>query len=119
MEAVWINFGLETEVEKNAGKGHAQDLSLGPASPLKEKNLRQDEKAERLKYFHRDTARKEISAACNECHSEKGILDFQKLGFDNNKTKILNCVITKNGIYLFYCTINYLYIIYIIITIEV
>jgi hypothetical protein len=71
---------------------HTPDIQLATQFLLKEKNLSQNEKAERLKYFHRDTARKEISVACNECHSENGILDFHKLGFDANKTKILESI---------------------------
>ena len=51
----------------------------------KEKDLGPKEKKEQLDYFHRDIAKKEISVACNECHSPKGILDFTKLGFSKNK----------------------------------
>jgi hypothetical protein len=51
-----------------------------------EKTLDPDETAERLQYFHRDINRKEISVACDECHSTHSILDFAKLGFDE-KTK--------------------------------
>ena len=44
MEEFWIKFGRKMEfgkkVEKCAEQCHAQDLSLGPASPLKEENLR-------------------------------------------------------------------------------
>lgn len=31
----------------------------------------------------------EISAACDECHSQNGILDFQKLGFSERKANDL------------------------------
>lgn len=51
----------------------------------KEKNLSREEKEKELNFFHRDIAKKEISVACNECHSPDGILDFEKLGFDENK----------------------------------
>ena len=51
-----------------------------------EKNLGPDESKKRLVFFHRDINRKEISLACDECHSAHSILDFDKLGFDD-KTK--------------------------------
>ena len=71
---------------------HTADIQLATEFLSKEKNLSIDEKAERLKYFHRDTAREEISVACNECHSENGILDLNKLGFDDNKINILESI---------------------------
>jgi hypothetical protein len=49
-------------------------------------------KADREKdmiFFHRHIAKKEISVACNECHSPKGIMDFRKLGFSESKAKDL------------------------------
>jgi hypothetical protein len=47
------------------------------------------EKERRLKFFHRDINRKEISVACDECHSSHSILDFNKLGFDQKTTNNL------------------------------
>lgn len=35
--------------------------------------------------FHKDVAKKEVSVACNGCHAAKGIMDFEKLGFDEKK----------------------------------
>ena len=55
----------------------------------KEKEMGKEERKNELDFFHRDIAKKEISVACNECHSPKGILDFRKLGFSENKTKDL------------------------------
>lgn len=55
----------------------------------KEKNMGGSEREKELKFFHRDIGKKEISVACDECHSEKGILDFRKLGFNENKAKDL------------------------------
>lgn len=51
--------------------------------------LEPDRKDREMKMFHADIERKEISVACNECHSEDAILDFRKLGFDEKKTKDL------------------------------
>lgn len=55
----------------------------------KEKNLKPDEKEKEMEYFHKDIQKKEISVACNECHSSKSILDYKKLGFSEKKTKDL------------------------------
>ena len=55
----------------------------------KMKNMGGSEKEKELKFFHRNIAKKEISVACDECHSETGILDFRKLGFNEKKTKDL------------------------------
>lgn len=46
-------------------------------------------KEQRLEYFHEGINKKEISVACNECHSSNSILDFKQLGFDDKKTKAL------------------------------
>jgi hypothetical protein len=56
---------------------------------LKEKFLTAAQKAEGLNYFHRNTAKKQISVACDECHSSHSILDFQQLGFDDKTTNHL------------------------------
>lgn len=55
----------------------------------KEKKLSKADSEKELNFFHRDIAKKEISVACDECHSPKGILDFRKLGFSENKAKDL------------------------------
>jgi hypothetical protein len=56
---------------------------------LREQNLTQNEREKKLRYFHKDIARKEISTACDECHSTKSILNFGKLGFDEKETNKL------------------------------
>jgi hypothetical protein len=38
-----------------------------------------------MDYFHRHIAKKQISVACDECHSAHSILDFKQLGFDEIK----------------------------------
>ncbi len=45
-------------------------------------NLSKEAVDKHLDFFHRDINRKEISVACNECHSANSILDFKTLGFD-------------------------------------
>ena len=65
------------------------DIDKANRFVVKEKGLKPEEKEERLTYFHQDIERKEISAACNECHSANSILDFSKLGFSEKKTKDL------------------------------
>ena len=59
----------------------------------KEKTLSADQKAKRLDYFHRNIAKKEISVACDECHSSHSILDFKRLGFNDIQT---NHIMTLN-----------------------
>jgi len=54
-----------------------------------ENNLTADQKAKSLDYFHRNIAKKEISVACDECHSAHSILDFKQLGFNELKTNHL------------------------------
>lgn len=54
------------------------------------------DKAKELEYFHRDIERKGINAACNECHSANGILDFRKLGFNDKRTKDLEYMNIKS-----------------------
>ena len=53
------------------------------------KNLNPVEKNKALAYFHQDVEKKEISVACDECHSSHSILNFSKLGFDQKKTSHL------------------------------
>ncbi len=56
-----------------------------------EKQLRPSEKDTRLRYFHRDINRKEISVACDECHSYHSILEFNRLGFNEiTKNNLIN-----------------------------
>ncbi|MBI4850028.1 MAG: hypothetical protein HY808_15880 [Nitrospirae bacterium] len=62
----------------------------------KEKNLSAGDREKELKFFHRDIARKEISVACNDCHSPDGIMDFNKIGFNEKKTKDLQYLNIKS-----------------------
>ncbi|MEN8262188.1 MAG: hypothetical protein ABFR82_01860 [Nitrospirota bacterium] len=62
----------------------------------REKSLSNAEKEKELEYFHREIARKEISSACDECHSPNGMLDFRKLGFDEKKSKDLEYMNIKS-----------------------
>jgi hypothetical protein len=65
------------------------DTKKASAYLLTEKYMTLDEKKKHLSYFHQDINKKEISVACNECHSKKSILDFKQLGFSEKKTKDL------------------------------
>ncbi|HDK17151.1 MAG TPA: hypothetical protein ENG75_04335 [Nitrospirae bacterium] len=53
------------------------------------------EKDKELEYFHKDIAKKEISIACSECHSLDGIMDYEKLGFDEKKARQLKTINIK------------------------
>jgi hypothetical protein len=55
----------------------------------KEKTLKLHEREDELEHFHRDVAKKDVSVACEECHSAESILDFRRLGFDEKKAKDL------------------------------
>jgi hypothetical protein len=73
----------------------AEDPRKASEFLLKEKFLTADQKAERLNYFHRNTAKKEISVACDECHSTHSILDFKQLGFSEKVTSNLKSLNIK------------------------
>jgi len=75
---------------------NTKDAEKAREYKAKEKKLSPEAKEAELKYFHKDIARKEISVACNECHSLNGILDFGKLGFDEKRTKDLEYMNIKN-----------------------
>jgi|GEM_PF-379175 len=89
---------------KNDGE---RQLTFNPADTrkakeflLKEKNLTNDQRTDALNYFHRDIAKKEISVACDECHSFHSILDFKQLGFSektatNLKSLNIKGLVTK------------------------
>ena len=66
--------------------GDFKDISKAKEYLSKEKNLSADQKAQAFDYFHRQIAKKEISVACDECHSSHSILNFRHLGFDPKKT---------------------------------
>lgn len=68
---------------------NTRDISKAKKYMLEEKNSGEGVDAKQLKYFHRDINKKEISVACNECHSSNSILDFKRLGFDEKKEKNL------------------------------
>ena len=68
---------------------NTQDNSKAEEFLIKEKKFSQDKRKKELDFFHRDIAKKEISVACNECHSPEGIMDFTKLGFSKSKSKDL------------------------------
>ncbi len=63
------------------------DVAKAKAYIETEKSLTPVEKTRKLDLFHKDIAKKKISVACNECHSEDSILDYKKLGFDEKKAK--------------------------------
>jgi hypothetical protein len=72
---------------KNDGKRQLtfkhEDVRKAKEYLRKEKSLTDDQKAKALDYFHRNIAKKEISVACDECHSFHSVLDFKQLGFSD------------------------------------
>ena len=84
--------------EKNGKRILMNTQDVGKAIKFKEseKSLNPEKKEKELEYFHKDIIKKEISTACQECHSPNGILDFQKLGFDEARAKDLQYLNIKN-----------------------
>lgn len=80
-----------------AGKhvDHAEDLEKARNFLKGQNKTDRNGMKQELKYFHRNINRKKISVACNECHSENGILDFNSLGFDEKKAKDLTYINIK------------------------
>jgi hypothetical protein len=75
---------------------NTSDIEAAKEFLKNEENLKSEERQKKLNYFHRDIAKKEISVACNECHSPTGILDFRKLGFDEKKAQDLEYLNIKS-----------------------
>lgn len=80
------------------------DTEAAKAFEAQKTTLSPEKAAGRVEFFHRDVNRKEISVACDECHSHEGILDFEKLGFSeteiNNLTHLnLKGLVTKYKIF--------------------
>ncbi len=58
-----------------------------------EAGMKPEEREKELIVFHKDIGKTDLSVACNDCHSAKGVLDFYKLGFSakrSNDLKFLN-----------------------------
>jgi hypothetical protein len=72
-----------------------QDTHKARRFKLLEDSLTAEQKAEQIEYFHRNTAKKQISVACDECHSSHSILDFRQLGFDDITTSHLTSLNIK------------------------
>jgi hypothetical protein len=68
---------------------NTEDNQKAAAFLKKEKKLSKAERETELNFFHRHIAKKEISVACDECHSPTGIIDFEKLGFSASKANDL------------------------------
>jgi len=80
--AVMIN-GSKKEILTHSGDiGRARKF-------LSNTGISNKDKKNELEYFHRDIEKKEVSMACEECHSSESILDFSMLGFDGKKKKNL------------------------------
>jgi hypothetical protein len=86
--AIFIKNNGEKQLTFNSG-----DTRQANEYHHDEKNLTADQKAKNLAYFHRHIAKKEISVACDECHSAHSILDFKQLGFTEIQT---NHLVTLN-----------------------
>lgn len=72
-----------------------QDLEKAKIFLSVEKQLSKSDRKQKLDEFHKNTGRKEISMACNECHSGKSILDYHQLGFNKEKAGYLKNINIK------------------------
>ncbi len=54
-----------------------------------EKRLNPVSKKRKIEYFHRDIAKKNISMACEECHSSESSIDYKSLGISESKASML------------------------------
>ena len=79
--------------DKSSGRSNASnrrtDLSAAKKFLRQEKKMSPQKRTSRLEYFHRNIERKEISVACEKCHSTDPILDYPALGFNDRKTRQL------------------------------
>lgn len=85
-------------VEKNRKRLllNTEDNEKAKSYLAREKDLGREKKEKELQYFHRDIARKEISVACNGCHSPDGMLDYNDLGFNKKRTTDLEYMNIKS-----------------------
>jgi hypothetical protein len=80
---------FKTEEGKQQLFINTQDNDRARAFLEKEDKLSVEQRKKELDFFHRDIAKKEISVACNECHSPDGMMDFRDLGFHDKRAKDL------------------------------
>ena len=108
-EPQWTEYSMSRIATYTDGKAHKKLLmNTWDTEKAKMFNARKQRMSpasikRRLKYFHRDMSKKNISITCIECHSNETVLDYKKLGFDRlreNKLKNLNI----NGLIMHYDT---------------
>jgi len=80
---------LNTVMGEKRSRINIWDTHMAREYLEKESSMSPVEKKEQMAFFHRDIARNDLSVACDECHSDKSILDFQQLGFTDKKTREL------------------------------
>ncbi len=108
-EQKWTEYSITRLATYTDGKAHKKLLmNTWDTEKAKQFNARQHRLSpasikRRLKYFHRDMSKKNISITCTECHSSDSVLDYQKLGFDRLKEyKLKN--LNLNGLVMHYDT---------------
>ena len=108
-EQRWTKYSMSRIATYTDGKAHRKLLmNTWDTEKAKKFNARRERLSSasikrRLKYFHRDMSKKNISITCVECHSSESVLDYKKLGFNRlreNKLKNLNI----NGLVMHYDT---------------
>ena len=61
----------------------------------KEPELNLHEKKIGMRHLHRGIGKMEVIEACDVCHTEKGMLNFRRLGFSDNRIRHLLSINTK------------------------
>lgn len=64
---------------------NTRDTAAAKAYNPKQHAQTDAQKTKQLAFFHRDIEKRQISVACDQCHSPHSILDYADLGFDRNK----------------------------------
>jgi hypothetical protein len=70
---------------KRRSRVNTWDTAAAKVYNRKQHALTESEKTTQLGFFHRDIEKKQISVACDQCHSPHSILDYTNLGFDQKK----------------------------------
>ncbi|MFH1728613.1 MAG: hypothetical protein ABIA04_09365 [Pseudomonadota bacterium] len=93
-------FSIIDVFEKKSNKliplSHMTDNPEAVLFLINSKTIKNSDKKKELEYFHRNIRKNKASSKCDECHSNKSILNYKELGFDKKKTNNLINLELKN-----------------------
>lgn len=108
-EQKWTEYSMSRIATYTDGEAHRKLLmNTWDTEKAKQFNARKQRLSpasikRRLKYFHRDMSKKNISITCVECHSSESVLKYRDLGFNRlRENKLINLNI--NGLVMHYDT---------------